>query len=85
MGANLSEGDARQIARGVVTALRTFGVAVSRIGVHLERDGFWFMAEIGGRMVWARTGQGQFRYREVAAELAAAALNAAANPAVHVA
>lgn len=81
----LSEGEAKTLAGRIVKELRSLGVGVRHVGVHLERDGFWFMADINGHVVWARTGEGQFTYRAVALELAAAALKAADDPSVHVA
>jgi hypothetical protein len=81
----LSEREARQLAGHIVKELLKLGMNVTNVGVHLTAEGFWFMAEINGRTVWARTGQGNFTYTSVALELSAAALKAAADPAVHVA
>lgn len=81
----LSESDARTITRAIVRDLRSLGVGVDTFRIHLDREGFWFMAAINGQLVWARTGQGNVRYLDVAKELAAAALKASADPSEHVA
>lgn len=72
---HLDETDARTIVRHVVHHLRAMGAHVTNIGVHLEREGFYFMATIGGKEVWVQTGQGNFRYEHVAAELLNAAMH----------
>jgi hypothetical protein len=69
MGPHLDEKDARSLARHIVHALRSLGATVTQVGVHLEREGFYFRATINGSDVWVRTGQGNFRYDRVAAEL----------------
>jgi hypothetical protein len=66
---NLEEKDARALTRHIVTELRAMGASVTNFGVHLDRDGFTFLAEIGGTQAICRTGQGTFTYRAVAAEL----------------
>ena len=72
---HLDERDARLLARQVVHHLRALGAHVTQLGVHLEREGFYFRATINGSDVWVRTGQGNFRYEVVAAELLNAALH----------
>lgn len=75
MDPHLDERDARSLARHIVHHLRAIGADVTRMGVHLEREGFYFRATINGSDVWVRTGQGNFRYEQVAAELLNAALH----------
>ena len=77
---HLDERDARLLARRVVEQVHKLGASVSQFGVHLEREGFYFMAVVNGRTVWARTGQGNFTYQAVAAELVDAALKAQDAP-----
>jgi hypothetical protein len=74
MDPHLDERDARALARHIVGELRAMGGHVETFGVHLEREGFYFRATINGRDVWVRTGQGNFTYQAVAAELLNAAL-----------
>lgn len=83
--ATLPESEARTLAGHIVRELRALGVDVESFGVHLEPDGFWFMARITGHDVWARTGQGNFTYAAVALELAAAALKAKSDQYAHTA
>jgi hypothetical protein len=76
MGLHLDERDARSLARHIVHHLQSLGARVTNFGVHLEREGFTFMAEVNGRApVWVQTGQGNFTYEAVAAELLNAALH----------
>ena len=75
MGPHLDEKDARSLARHVVHALRSLGAHVESFGVHLEQEGFIFRAVINGHDVWVQTGQGNFEYARVAAELHNAALH----------
>jgi hypothetical protein len=76
MTPHLDESDARKLSRAVVTELTAMGAHVGEIGVSLKREGFCFMAAINGRPpVWVRTGQGNFTYRAVAAELLNEALH----------
>lgn len=75
MNPNLDEKDAQRLARPIVEQLRAMGGAVTKFAVHLEREGFYFMATINGREVWVQTGQGNFTYQAVAAELLNAALH----------
>ena len=80
---HLSESDARLLTRKIVTELRALGANVEAFGVHLEREGFYFMAAINGQVVHIQTGQGAFTYAAVARELLHAALQArAASPAL---
>ena len=69
MGLHLDERDARTLTRHIVEHLLKLGARVESFGVHLEREGFYFRAVINGSDVWVRTGQGNFRYEAVAAEL----------------
>lgn len=66
---HLSERDARVLAGGVTEALRRLGALPTRMGVHLDHDGMWFSAELNGKAVSARTGQGGFTYEQVAKDL----------------
>lgn len=70
----LSESDARLICGKVTDHLVKMGAAVERIGVHLERDGFWFSAVLNGQTVWVRRGQGNWDYQDVAKDLLGSAL-----------
>lgn len=72
---HLSERDAKMLSRKIVEHLLKLGAHVTEIGVHLELEGFYFRATINGHDVWVRTGQGNFRYERVAAELLNAALH----------
>jgi 2-polyprenyl-3-methyl-5-hydroxy-6-metoxy-1,4-benzoquinol methylase len=80
MGLNLGERDARSLARHVVEHVRKAGATITQVGVHLQPEGFYFMATVNGRTVWARTGQGNFRYQDIAAELIGESLKAQASP-----
>lgn len=73
-GPRLSEREARLLTRHIVHELRKLGARVTEFGIHLERGGFWFRALVNGRDVWTRTGQGNFRYDRVAADLLHAAM-----------
>lgn len=77
---NLSERDARLLTEKIVQELFQMGMPASEFGVVLKPEGFQFAAEIAGRRVWVSTGQGNFSYRQVAAELIAAALKQAESP-----
>lgn len=66
---SLSERDARLLARKIIEALHAKHVSPTRFGLSLDRDGFWFTADINGRSVSARTGQGSFTYAQVAHDL----------------
>lgn len=57
-GPHLSERDARLISEKVVECLRALGVLPSRFGVALSHEGFWFSAEIDGKLATARTLRG---------------------------
>lgn len=76
----LSEPDARQLARHIVDQIQRLGGHVESFGVHLEREGFYFLARINRRTVWVQTGQGNFTYQAVAADLLHAALMAQTDP-----
>ena len=65
----LSESDAQLLARHITTHLRAMGAHVTEFGISLKREGFTFRAVINGHDVWVRTGQGNFAYQAVAAEL----------------
>jgi hypothetical protein len=87
MNPHLDERDAQTLARRVVEHLRKLGAHVTQFSVHLEREGFYFRATIGGSDVWVQTGQGNFTYEAVAAELFNAALHHAgefAHPALEI-
>lgn len=71
----LSERDARLLTRKIVEACRRLGVLPSRFGVDLDREGFWFTAVINGKLVSARTGQGNFTYEQVAKDLVLASVD----------
>ena len=73
---HLSESDARLLTRKIVTELRKLGAHVEAFGVHLEREGFYFMAAINGQVIHCQTGQGNFTYQAVAANLLHLALQA---------
>ena len=66
---HLHESDARTLARRITHELHKLGGHVTAFGISLKREGFIFRAVINGRDVWVRTGQGNFRYEAVAAEL----------------
>lgn len=70
---HLSERDARSLCAHVTAALAAHGMRPTQIGVHLDRDGFWWQATLGGRFATARTGQGNFTYQAVARDLVLAA------------
>ena len=72
---SLSERDARTLTRHVIERLQTLGVRPSRFGISLDREGFWFTADIHGKTVSARTGQGAFTYDAVARELVLASVD----------
>jgi hypothetical protein len=65
----LDERDAQALARHIVHELKRLGAHVTQFGVHLEREGFYFRANVNGKDVWVQTGQGNFRYDRIAAEL----------------
>jgi hypothetical protein len=65
----LSERDARLLTEKVVTELHKMGARVREFGVYLQHEGFSFAADINGKRVWVQTGQGNFTYRQVAADL----------------
>lgn len=69
MESALSEADARTLCRAIVKELVQMHARVTNMGVYLDREGFTFRAEINGHDVWVFTGQGNFEYRRVAAEL----------------
>ena len=79
---NLSDADARLLTRSIVAQVRAMGGRVERFGVHLTREGFYFIACVNDRTVWCQTGQGNFTYRDVAAHLLDAALKAQTDPLV---
>ncbi len=72
---HLSERDARAIGARVVERLRALHANPSQIGVHLERDGFWFAATINGRLATAHVGEGNWTYEQVARDLLLASLD----------
>lgn len=79
MQAHLDERDAKALVRHITKHLLKLGAHVSEVGVHLEEEGFYFRAVFNGSDVWVRTGQGNFRYEAVAAELLNEALHHAAD------
>jgi hypothetical protein len=79
MGPHLDEKDANALARHITEHLKKLGAHVTEMGVSLKREGFIFRAVINGYDVWVRTGQGNFRYEAVAAELFNEALYHAAE------
>ena len=79
MTPHLDEKDAHALARHVTEHLQKLGAHVTEMGVSLKREGFTFRAVINGQDVWVRTGQGNFRYEAVAAELLNEALHHAAE------
>lgn len=79
MGPHLDERDAKKLVGHIVESLLKLGARVTACGVHLETEGFYFRATINGADVWVRTGQGNFRYDAVAAELLNEALHHAAE------
>lgn len=85
MTPHLHESDARTLARHITRHLLALGAQVTDFGVSLKAEGFTFRAVINGHDVWVRTGQGNFRYEAVAAELLNEALYHAdefSNPAL---
>jgi hypothetical protein len=66
---HLPESDARQLCMHVTEALRSLGTLPTSIGVHLERDGFYFTAMLKGKTVTARTGKQTVTYDAIAKEL----------------
>ena len=72
---HLSERDARTLTQHVIERLQTLGVRPSRFGILLDQEGFWFTADIHGKTVSARTGQGAFTYDAVARELVLASVD----------
>lgn len=66
---HLAEVDARLLARKVTEELIKLHVRPRQFGVFLDHAGLWFTAEIHGKSVSARTGQGNFTYRQVAIDL----------------
>jgi hypothetical protein len=79
MTPHLDEADARKLTRGIVAQLVAMGAHVHEFGISLKGEGFTFRAVINGRDVWVRTGQGNFTYEAVAAELLNEALHHAAE------
>lgn len=75
MTPTLSERDARALTRKIVERLRAFGVFPSRFGISLDTEGFWFTADVNGKTVSARTGQGNFTYEQVAREIQLASID----------
>jgi len=76
MERTLDEADARKLSHAVVAEITAMGGHVTDFGVSLKHEGFTFMAAINGRPhVWVRTGQGNFTYKAVAAELLNEALH----------
>jgi hypothetical protein len=71
----LAENDARLLTRKIVERLRALGTFPSRFGIDLDADGFWFTAEINGKTVSARTGQGNFTYEQIAKDLQLASID----------
>lgn len=69
----LAERDARLLTEKIVEEVFKQGAGVSDFGVHLNRGGFYFCAEINHKRVYVQTGQGNFTYARVAADLIAAA------------
>jgi hypothetical protein len=43
--------------------------------VDLDHDGFWFTADVNGKTVSARTGQGNFTYEQIARDLQLASID----------
>lgn len=79
MDPSLSERDARTLTTHIVSELRKMGAHVTAFGISLKQEGFTFRATINGADVWAFTGQGNFEYTAVAAELLNEALHHAAE------
>jgi hypothetical protein len=69
------ERDARLLTRKIVERLRALGTFPSRFGIDLDHDGFWFTAEVNGKTVSARTGQGNFTYEQIAKDLQLASID----------
>lgn len=76
---HLSERDAWRLSMQVTERLRALGVLPSQIGVHLDREGFWFTATLNGQTVSARCGQGNFTYDQIAKDLVLASTDATWN------
>lgn len=71
----ISERDARLLCGKITEAVKRLGVLPTQIGLDLDRPGFWFTAVINGKTVSARTGQGNFRYEDIAKELVLASVD----------
>jgi hypothetical protein len=71
----LPEREARTITSKIVACLRSLNARPTRFGIHLDKEGFWFVADINGKTVSARTGQGNFTYEQVARELVLASVH----------
>jgi hypothetical protein len=71
----LSERDARLLATKVCARVFALGGSIQQFGVHLDRDGMWFVGIVNGKTVTARTGQGNFTYDQVAKDLILASVD----------
>ena len=67
---DLSERDARLLTTKIVERLRALGGRPQQFGIALRPEGFVFTAVMDGRLVTVRTGQGNFRYEDIAREMA---------------
>lgn len=65
----IPESEARALVSHVVTELQALGAWVTECGVSLDASGLVWMAEVNGRQVFVRTGEGRIRYRDVAKDL----------------
>jgi hypothetical protein len=72
---HLSERDARLLAEKVCERVFALGASVQRFGVSLDHEGFWFVAVVNNKEVSARTGQGNFRYEDIAKDLVLASVD----------
>ena len=72
---HLSEKDARKLAEKVCERVFARGGTIRKFGVHLDKEGMWFVGVVNGKYATARTGQGNFTYDEVAKDLILASLD----------
>lgn len=72
---HFSERDARVLTEKVCERVFARGGHITKFGVSLDHDGFWFVGIVNGKSVSARTGQGHFTYDEVAKDLILASVD----------
>ena len=72
--AHPSERDARAMATGIVTALRSLGGVVTSCGIHPSITGVTVAARVNGISVMVKQADGYFSFQSVASDLLALAL-----------